>query len=321
MAKNLVTRRDLLKGAGIGALGLGLGAKLTVEPAAAQMEPMLGAVYSMPLGDFEVTVIRDGNSAITPDRLAVNADVEEVTALLAANGFPTGELRNVFKPMLVNTGDNLVLIDTGLGAGSGAGGQLFPTLELIGVSLEDINTVAITHWHPDHIGGILVDGSPAFPNATYMFPQVEWDFVQSVPTGNDGLDETLTGIAENFQIVMDNAELTFFASDEELVPGIQAIASFGHTPGHHAFHISSGDAGLLNVGDAIANPVVSVQRTDWHFGFDADGETAVESRRMLLERANSDGHLLFSYHFPFPGIGYVGVGDEENSWRFNAASY
>jgi glyoxylase-like metal-dependent hydrolase (beta-lactamase superfamily II) len=200
-----------------------------------------------------------------------------------------------------------VLFDTGLGQGFS---QLMPTLELIGVSPADITTVVLSHFHPDHIGGVAPDGAVAFPNAQYVFGQVEWDFLNS--GGNEGALGTL-------QPVVDAGQMAYYADGDEIAPGIIAVAAPGHTPGHTGFIISSGDQVLMNTVDAIVHPVLSVQRPEWHFGFDSDPEQAISTRRNLLDRVASDNLLIFGYHFPFPGIGVIAA--EGDSWRFTPFSY
>ena len=308
-----LSRRNFLKSVGTGALGTALGVKLSYAglPVAAQATSPAAAFYTTMLGDFQVTVIRDGVASIGLDTLAANADPAEVGDLLADNGFPTGQQPNNFKQLLVNTGSDLVLFDTGRGA---ADSQLLPTLQLIGVEPGDITQVMITHWHPDHIGGAVADGAPAFPNATYYMAQAEWDLLNA-PDANQGLQGALSSL----QPIADGLEL--YNDGDEVLAGITALAAPGHTPGHHGFVISSGDQTLINTVDAIIHPVISVQRSDWYFGFDADPDQAVSTRQSLLSRVASENAMLFGYHFPFPGIGYVAAGDEENAYRFTPFSY
>jgi glyoxylase-like metal-dependent hydrolase (beta-lactamase superfamily II) len=307
-----LSRRNFFKGAAA-ASAAAMGVKLLVDApaAAAQGVPTSAAFYRTTLGDFEVTVIRDAVSSLPLERLVANADAEAVNELLAENGFPTGEQPNNFKQMLVNTGENLILFDTGLGSENS---QLIPTLELMGVAPGDINMVVISHFHPDHIGGVAPGGEVAFPNAMYMMPQAEWDFLNSDT-------DAFSGPLSTLQPVTDAGMMSYFSDGEEIAPGVQAVAAPGHTPGHHGFLISSGEQSLMNVVDAIIHPVISTQRTDWAFGFDANPEQATETRRALLDRIASENLMMFGYHFPFPGIGYVAATDEENTWRFTPSSY
>lgn len=312
----MISRRDLLKGMGAGAVSAALGVRLTIDavPAYAQSVAQAAAFYQTTLGDFQVTVIRDLVASLPVSTLVSNASETEVNELLSANSFPGGsELTSNVKVMLINTGDNLVLLDTGLGAG--ANGQLLPTLELIGIAAADITHVLISHWHPDHINGTVVDGAPAFPNAQYVMAQAEYDLL-----GSDANNQGFAGALATLQPVVDAGIMAFYNTDDEILPGIQAVAAFGHTPSHHAFQITSGGQTLLNTVDAIIHPVISVQRSDWYFGFDAQPDVAVETRRALLNRAASEGLLMFGYHFPFPGIGVVAA-TGENDFRFTPTSY
>ena len=310
-----LSRREFLKGIGAGAVGAALGVRLIYDtvPSLAQDVAPAAAFYRTTIGDFEVTVIRDAVASVGLNTLAANADPAEVNELLAANGFPEGEQPNNFKQLLVNTGESLVLFDTGLGSPDS---QLIPTLALVGVAPEDITHVLLSHWHPDHIGGAAPGGAVAFPNAAYMMPQSEFDLLNS-DTANQGF----AGALATLQPVLDAGQMDFYNDGDEVLSGITALTAPGHTPGHHGFLIASGDRALLNSVDAIIHPVISVQRPDWYFGFDADPDQAVSTRQDLLDRAASEDLMLFGYHFPFPGIGYVGSTDEDNTWHFTMGSY
>jgi len=312
-----MSRRSFLKGLGTTTLGAAVGVRLFADstPVSAQDITPASSFYRTQLGDFEVTVIRDGVTSLALDTLVANAESGEINDLLAANGLPTGEsVPNNFKILVVNTGSELIVFDTGLGASNG--GQLLPTLQVLGITPGDISTVVITHWHPDHVGGASIDGAPTFPNAQYLMTRGDYELLQSDPS-NQGFAGALAAI----QPVEDAGNLDFYSDGDEIVSGITAVSAPGHTPGHSAFLIASDGQSLMNTVDAIIHPVVSTQRTDWHFGFDADPEQAVETRRTLLQRVADDNLLMFGYHFPFPGIGGVARTDEENTFRFTPYSY
>jgi len=310
-----LSRRNFLKGLGVGAGMAAGGVNLlyNAPTAAAQGVPMGRAYYRTMLGDFEVTVIRDAVSTLDIGTLVANAEAEAVNDLLTSYNFPTGPQPNNFKQLLVNTGDALVLVDTGLGSPDS---QLMPTLEELGVAPGDITNVVLTHWHPDHVGGAVLDGSPAFPNATYHMAQVEWDNINSNPD-NQGFQ----GALQALQPILDADALVYFEQGTELLPGIEAVAAPGHTVGHTGLRMTSGEMSLMNTVDAIIHPVVSTRQTDWFFGFDSNPEQAVETRRSLLSTIADEGMLMFGYHFPFPGIGVVTALDEENSFQFTPFSY
>ena len=300
-----LSRRHLLKGLGVGAMGLSSGLTFGLSKLAAQSEQVITAYFQFAVGDYVVTVVSDGRFGLDTTILGTNAEEGAVDALLAANGLPTGTLPNAIQFLLVNTGDDLVLLDTGRGA-NGAG---MAALNALGVASEDIGTVVISHMHGDHIGGLVTDGAANFANAQVMFPQPEWDFLQE-NSGNENLQNTLATL----QVLSDGDQLSFYADEDEVVSGIQAIATHGHTPGHMSFLIDSNGDQLLNLVDSVLNNVTAVQRPDWHLRFDSIPELAVESRLAILDRAASDQLHVFGYHFSFPGLGFV-VPAEEN-WRF-----
>jgi len=298
-----LSRRDILKGVGLGAAGLGYGLTFGFGKLAAQDQSIASAYFQFDVGDYQLTVISDGRFGLDTSILGTNAEEGAVDALLAANGLPTGTLPNAIQFLLVNTGSELVLLDTG------RGGSVLPSLNTLGISADDIGTVVVSHFHPDHIGGIAAEGAANFPNAQVLFPQPEWDFLQA-NADNEGLQGAIGAL----QVVSDSDQLGFYADEDEVVPGIQAIATFGHTPGHMSFLIDSNGEQLLHLVDSALNNITSVQRPDWFARFDSQPELAVESRRAILSRAADEQLQVFGYHFSFPGLGFI-VPAEEN-WRF-----
>lgn len=326
MNSQAFSRRQVLKGMSAGALGLGLGMSLSLNQQAAQaqgemaVDPAKLAVFTFAVGDFEITVIRDAVLEIPAANFAVNAEESTVMELLEANGYPSDRTLGIVQNMVVNTGDGIVLFDTGFGTTNPVGGNLIPTMELLGMSPDDVDTVILSHFHPDHINGVAADGAPLYPNAMYLLSQPEWDVIQSAPTGNADFDGFLEGVSATLQPLVDADQLGFYSAEEEIVGGIQAVAAHGHTPGHMGHLIASGGQQLLNIVDAIPHPVITFERPDWHFSFDADPDMAVETRRALLNRAADEDLLIAGYHLPFPGIGHVAnAGDD--AFRFVPLGY
>lgn len=302
MAIQKLSRRGFLKGVGAGA---GATIWFSLSPALAQTDSPAANVTAFSrfnIGDFEVTVLQDTLFPLDAAILGVNATPEEINAVLEANNLSPDTVRTTVNVMLVNTGDQLILLDTGNGAANG--GRLLPTLELLGITPDAINAVVISHLHPDHIGGAANNGAAAFPNATYYFPQAEWDFMQTSPADSPAAG-MIAGAMAALQPAIDTSKIAYYAADGEILPGIEAVAAHGHTPGHSALLVKSSDAQLLNMVDTAINNVISLSRPDWSPGFDSIPEMAVESRRALLTRANEEGLQVFGYHFPFPGVGYI----------------
>ncbi len=307
-----VTRRSFIKGLGLSALGIGTG---LIAPSAgivrAQMSPSMmdvSAFYRFALGDFQITVIQDGTNALDQSIFGVNAPVEDVNAVLEANNLPTGVTAGTINIMLIDTGDRLVLIDTGQASVVVSepfnAGKLLNTLALLGIDVSDVTDVILTHFHPDHIAAVSDGTSATFPNATYHIEDAELEFLAQDATGTP--IEGFVGLANNvLQPIKDADQLSPFSGETELISGIQAVPSYGHTPGHTALMFNSNGNELFHMVDTANHWVLSLAHPEWVFGFDTIPEMAAETRRNNLERAASSGMQVFGYHFPFPGLGYV----------------
>lgn len=302
MDKNL-SRRNWIKGIGAGALTAAFGTQLRVAQAQDGMAQAL-AFHRFPLGSFEVTIVRDAILELNPSIFGGNVSETAGADALAAANLPTDMIPGTVNLLMVNTGSNIVLFDTGFGMDNPNGGRLAPTLEMMGMSAEDIDTVVISHFHPDHISGVSNEGTIAFPNATYYYNQVEWDLVSAGPQGNglDGIIEAATG---KIGPVADADQLSLFNYEDEIVSGIQAVAAPGHTPAHTAFLIESEGNQMMNLVDSVLHHVITLQNPTYHAAFDGIPDQAVESRISILGRVADNQIYTFGYHFPFPGVGYV----------------
>jgi len=307
-----LTRRDLLQ-AGAGAAIAPLLATGATGPAMASA-PLLGASqpthYRFRLGNFEVTTIYDGAIRIGRVYPIFGNDQfeEDVQDQLKANFLPPDRMMIPFTPVIVNTGTQVVLFDTGNGAprrASGAG-RVAATLASAGFSPDQIDVVVLTHFHPDHIGGLMEGGKPLYANARYITGETEFNFWTPKALGDSGN----ASMAARSRLVQSNVvplaeKMTFLKSEGEVVPGIRSIEAFGHTPGHMAFHIESGSNRLLLWGDVTNHYVVSLQQPDWHVSFDMDKEKAVVARKKVLDMVAAEKILATGYHMPFPAVGHV----------------
>jgi glyoxylase-like metal-dependent hydrolase (beta-lactamase superfamily II) len=313
------SRRSFLKGAGAAALAAGVSTWFTIRPARAQDgSPASGvtAFARFGVGALEVTVIQDAVFPLDTPILGANASLDEINAVLEASNLPvTGAINATVNPVLVNTGSELILLDAGNGADSG--GRLLGTLALLGITPDAINRVVVSHFHPDHVNGLLAGGAAAFPNATVHFPQVEWDFMASTPADSPAAG-TVANASAALQPYLDAGQVEYYAAEGEIVPGIFAVPAPGHTPGHTAIRIESNGESALNLVDAALNNVVSLARPDWYAAFDAVPEQAAETRLALLTSAAEEGTRIMGYHFSFPGVGYI-VADE-GAFRFIPAT-
>ncbi|MGO1068802.1 MBL fold metallo-hydrolase [Lysobacter sp. CA199] len=259
----------------------------------------IGTLDAVALKDGDIDTANDGKT------FAIGQPVDQVAALLAAAGQPTDVLHLSIQPLLVRSGTRNLLFDTGAADASFArAGRLPASLRAAGVEPSQITDIFISHQHPDHVGGLLTGaGALAFPNAAIHLSAPEWESMKS-----DGdAAARVAAIAPKVQT---------FQPGAAIVPGVvTAVAVDGHTPGHSAYEIASGDERLLYIGDTAHHFVISVQRPEWTVQYDRNAPLAQTHRRALLQRA-ADGNLrVYAVHFPFPGLGRIKAQGDSFVWE------
>ncbi|MEL6978675.1 MAG: MBL fold metallo-hydrolase [Pseudomonadota bacterium] len=308
-----ISRRGALRGLGAGAAALAAAPAFADAPMAGVRRPQ---VYRAKLGGFEVTAVLDG-ALQRPDPHKIfgeDQSPEAVGALLQANFLPTDQLEIGFTPILLNTGEALILFDAGNGAlRRPNAGALRERLAAAGYAPDQIDIVALTHFHPDHIGGLMEEGAPAFPNARYVAPAAEFDFWLK-----PGAPERVRLLAES-NVKPLAPKMTMIEGGQDVVSGVTAVAAHGHTPGHTIYHIESEGRRLILVGDTANHYVASLQRPDWHVRFDMDKAAAAATRKAVFDMIAAERIPFTGYHMPFPSIGYVRAA--HTGYRYIAASY
>lgn len=301
-----VSRRSLL------ALGAGLGASTMLGGSAIARAPKLGTQspywHRFVLGDAEVTVVSDGPLPLgDPSGTFTGVPKEEVKKMLADNFLSPDNVVLEQNSPIVNTGDKLILFDTGMGTskmfGASTGRQQKSMMEA-GIKPEDIDAVVCSHAHIDHIGGIVdANDKPLFPNAQVYISQSDFDFWTDEGKLGSPAKDFVVHARKNLMPVRDR--IKFFRDGEEFLPGVQAIAAPGHTVGHTIFIVSSAGKSFAFLGDLSHHSVLLLERPRMEFSYDTDPKQAAESRVKLLTMLAANKTPVMSYHFAWPGYGHV----------------
>ncbi len=302
--------RRLFLGAGIAGASA-----LTFSSVLSQSAPNPGAptlpepgFRKMTLGSMEVIAINDG-ALRRPlgDEFVRNAPLEQVKALLAAQNLPTDYVDIPFTPYLIVNGGTKFLIDTGFADnGPPTTGRLRANMAAAGHKPEEINHVILSHFHGDHINGLINKaGDLVFPNATVHVPAQEFAFWMDDAKMN-AAPPAAQGAFQNARRVLGKipaAKLVRFEAGAEVAPGIQSVAAFGHTPGMCVFNIRSQGQSFMYTADVTNVPALFARSPDWAVSFDMDAEMARQTRRRLFDMLAKEKMAMGGFHFPFPALG------------------
>jgi glyoxylase-like metal-dependent hydrolase (beta-lactamase superfamily II) len=290
----------------------------SVRAAAPKQGKQVSGFYRFMVGDFEVTALHDGEvSREITAQLVPNVPLDDVIKAMQAQFIPTKPGNSQFNTMVINTGSKLVLIDAGFNNnGAATTGQMAANMAAAGIDPKQIDTVLVSHFHPDHINGLRTkEGTLVYPNAEIVVPPrdvahyLDEAKMNAVPEAARGGFIVSRRVFAPIMKDVRQAEWT-----KEWTPGITAIQSDGHTPGHTSFVVSSGTKSLLVVGDASNDPRLFAKNPEWHLGFDLDKSQAVASRKKLLDMASADKMQVSFYHAAFPATGYVAKNSTGYDW-------
>ena len=301
-----VSRRSLL------ALGAGLGASTFLGGSALAKAPKLGTQtpywHRFVLGDAEVTVVSDGPLPLgDPSGTFTGVPKEEVKKMLSDNFLNPDNVVLEQNSPIVNTGDRLILFDTGMGTSKAFGpttGRQQKSMTEAGIKASDIDAVVCSHAHIDHIGGLVgADDKPLFPNAQVYIAQSDFDFWTDEGKLGSPLKDFIIHARKNLMPVRDR--IVFFRDGQEILPGVTALAAPGHTAGHSIFMVSSKGKSFCFLGDLSHHSVLLLEKPRMEFSYDSDPKQAAASRVKMLDMLAAQKIPVMSYHFAWPGYGHV----------------
>jgi glyoxylase-like metal-dependent hydrolase (beta-lactamase superfamily II) len=312
-----LTRRALAAGLALAPL-----APWAASPAPAlarsvpQAREPLPSIARLRLGRTVVTMLSDGHLD-APLEAFVGLAPAEIAARLAARGAAKGDaVRLGFTAWLVDDGERLALVDAGSGtAFVPTAGRLPAALAAAGVRPEDIDLVAVTHMHVDHVGGLLRDGRPLFPEATLVVAAAEVAHFTDPAKAAAAPEHLRSSFATAAAVVAAYRRIERPDRPLALTPAIAMVDLAGHTPGHTGYRIADGGRSLLIVGDALFDPALHPARTDVGIVFEADPAAAAAMRRRLFPQAAAERALLAATHMPFPGLGQIVQDGAGLAWR------
>ncbi|WP_122073063.1 MBL fold metallo-hydrolase [Pseudophaeobacter sp. EL27] len=294
--------------------------------AAAGMAPAVSRAKSgMPgqltLGEMQVMTLSDGHLTLPRSMLFAGLEPGAVDQILQARGVAAGAIHPPINVTLLRHAGRVVLFDAGSGPGfQSTAGQLTAALDTVGLAPDEVTHVVFTHCHPDHLWGVLDDfDDPLFPNAQYLMGEVEWEYWFDPNTASTiSGDRASMAVGARRRLEAIEERLSRFGDGQEILPGVAAHASYGHTPGHMSFELRDGQKSALIGGDAIGNHHVSFAQPGWAIGTDQDVDLAAKTRFRLLDMLAHDQMQLIGYHLPNGGIGRVETA--QNGYRFIPAN-
>ena len=246
-------------------------------------------IFTFGVGDFKVSMLSEAQRESGLDIL-IGASDEDIAKFI-----PTGKYPSAVAAFLIQSPDGTFIADTGFGR------EIPRLMKSLGVGMEDIKAVLVTHAHGDHLGGLLSDGSPAFPNAKVIVSRAEYDW-------SEQMRDILAKYGDKFETITPG---TLESGGPEVVKGISAIAAYGHTPGHTAYMIESGGGKLLIWGDLTHAMAIQMPRPGVSVTYDSDPAAAAAVRQEVLKFVSENGIPIAGMHVAYPGIGDI-VQDPDN---------
>ena len=300
-----LSRRQLLAGASAAAA---VGLAGTASPVMAKA-PMINAqapaFYRFQLGTIEATVVSDGPLSIgDPKNTFRGPTAEQIGRMMTDHFLPTDNVVLDQNALVINTGDKLAVFETGMSSvkRNDAMGRLVTSIKQAGIDPNDIDAVIPTHAHIDHIGGIMAqDGSRNFPNAQIYISQADlefWTDDKRLGTPAEG-----SALAAKKNLLPNRDRIVFYKDGQDVIPGVQAMHTPGHTVGHTCFVINSGGKSLFLTGD-LMHHVILIEQPRMEVAFDTDPGQGIQTRIRVMDMLSTQQMMALVYHLPWPGLGH-----------------
>ena len=308
-----LTRRAVLGAAAATVvLPIAAPAARAAAPAAATQAP---GFYRYKVGSIEITVATDGvNRLPVTDAFVLNAKKEEVNAALAEAFLEPGVFVGPYNPIVINTGAKLAVVDTGTGeaaykSSKGQSGQFLANLATAGIDPKAVDVVIISHYHGDHINGLLrADNSLAFPNAEILVPASEHQYWMDDGEMSRAATQRIADNFKNVRRVISGEvlkRLRTYEAGKEVMPGVTAVSTPGHTPGHTSHVVSSGAATVYVQADVTHAPFLFARHPGWHACYDHEPVQAEATRRKVYDMLAAERMTVQGFHYPFPSVAHV----------------
>jgi glyoxylase-like metal-dependent hydrolase (beta-lactamase superfamily II) len=308
----ILSRRGLLGGAAAVAAAAAGAPLHAAAPQAGNQSP---GYYRYRVGSIEITVVNDGVSRMPiTDGFVANATKDQVNAALEAAFLEKDFYAGPYNPIVINTGSKLAVVDTGtseLGfkSSKGINGRFLINLAAAGIDAKSIDTVIVSHYHGDHINGLLkADGSLAFPNAEVLVPAAEHKFWMDDGEMSRASKPRVVAGFKNVRRVMAGEVLKRVRTydwNKEVIPGVTAVGTPGHTPGHTSHIVASGSKAVYVQADVTHAPFLFARHPEWHFMLDVEPVAAEATRRKVYDMLVAERMLVQGFHYPFPALGHV----------------
>jgi glyoxylase-like metal-dependent hydrolase (beta-lactamase superfamily II) len=288
-----------------------------LEAGAPMVKTQPPGYYRMMLGDFEITALLDG-TAIMPLKGLLNGVSDAQLQHDLAHAYMKEPYELSINAFLVNTGSKLLLIDSGEGGHmSSDTGRLIPNLKAAGYEPAQVDEIYLTHMHGDHLGGISQDGVRLFPNAVVRASREEADYwlkVENLAAASDDAKPSFQHAIDWLEPYVKAGRFQPFDGDVMLLPGVRAVGTPGHTPGHTCYLIESRGNRMLAVGDLVHIEPVQFPDPQITLKFDTDGNAARAERLRIFREAADNREWIAAAHMSFPGLGHIRANGTGYDW-------